>query len=132
MNVAEYATSTAHPPARGVPAGPRTRRGLATVSAAALIAVVSFALIARTARPEPVEIANPCEQRDLPSTGGVTGFAQDAALVAADVIACRVGSSREELVLALADDEAAREYEDRYGVNPRSALDIAGRFLPGD
>jgi hypothetical protein len=61
----------------------------------------------------------------------VTGFAQDAALVAADVIACRVGSSREELILALADGQAARDYEERYGVNPRSALDIAERFLPG-
>ena len=30
------------------------------------------------------------------------------------------------------DDEAAREYEERYGVNPRSALDIAERFLPGN
>ena len=112
--------------------GPRTARGLGLVAAASLIAVVSFSLIAATARPEPVEIADPCEGRDLPSTGGVTGLAQDAALVAADAIACRVGSSREEFVLALADDEAAHDYEDRYGVNPRSALDIAERFLPGN
>ncbi len=104
---------------------------LVTVTAAAAIGVLAFALLADSARPAPVEIADPCEQRDLPSTGGVTGFAQDAALVAADVIACRVGSSREELVLALADDDAAREYEERYGVDPRSALDIAERFLPG-
>ena len=107
-------------------------RAVGAVSAAAAIGVVAFALLASSARPEPVQIADPCEQRDLPSTGGVTGFAQDAALVAADVIACRVGSSREELVLALADDEAAREYEERYGVDPRSALDIAERFLPGN
>jgi MFS family permease len=106
-------------------------RALGLVAAAAVTAVVAFALIANTERPDPVEIANPCEDRDLPSTGGVTGFAQDAALVAADVIACRVGSSREELVLALADEDAAHAYEERYGVNPRSALDIAERFLPG-
>lgn len=104
---------------------------LATATAASVIAVVAFALIADSARPEPVQIADPCEQRDLPGTGGVTGFAQDAALVATDVVACRVGSSREEFVLALADDQAAREYQVRYGVNPRSALAIAERFLPG-
>ncbi len=104
---------------------------LAAVAVAAALAVTAFALIANSARPESVELANPCEDRELPSTGGVTGFAQDAALVAADVIACRVGSSREELVLALADADAARDYEKRYGVNPRSALDIARRFLPG-
>jgi predicted MFS family arabinose efflux permease len=106
-------------------------RVLGIVAATAVTAVAAFVLIANTARPEPVEIADPCQDRDLPNTGGVTGFAQDAALVAADVVACRVGSSREELVLALADDDAARDYEERYGVNPRSALDIAERFLPG-
>jgi predicted MFS family arabinose efflux permease len=104
---------------------------LAAVVVAAVLAVAVFALVASLARPEPVELANPCEDRDLPRTGGVAGFAQDAALVAADVVACRVGSSREELVLALADDDAAHDYEDRYGVNPRSALDIAERLLPG-
>jgi hypothetical protein len=61
----------------------------------------------------------------------VAGFAQDAALIAADKVACRVGSSREELVLALADKQASREYEKRYGVNPRSAIDVLGGLLPG-
>ena len=106
-------------------------RALGIAVAVAVAGVGAFAVAASAGRPDPVEIANPCEDRDLPGTGGVTGFAQDAALAAADVIACRVGSSREELVLALADDEAAREYKKRYGVNPRSALDIAERFLPG-
>ena len=122
-SVAENATPTHH---LGAPA-----RILGIVAAASVIAVVCFALVASAARPEPVELANPCQHRDLPRTGGITGFAQDAALVAADVVACRVGSTREELVLALADDDAARDYERRYGVNPRSALDIAERFLPG-
>ena len=93
--------------------------------------VLVFALLAQSARPEPVQIADPCEDRQLPGTGGVFGFAQDAALKAADFVACRVGSSREELVLALADEESARAYEKRYGVNPRSALDLAERLLPG-
>jgi hypothetical protein len=34
-------------------------------------------------------------------------------------------------VLALADEEASREYEKRYGINPRSAIDVIGRLLPG-
>jgi Major Facilitator Superfamily len=106
-------------------------RVLGLVAVGSVIVVAAFALVAGTARPEQVQIADPCKDRDLPSTGGVTGFAQDAALAAADVVACRVGSSREELVLALADDDAARQFEERYGVNPRSALDIAQRFLPG-
>jgi MFS family permease len=116
---------------RATPRPPPRALALPVLVAACVIGTLAFALIASSARPEAVEIADPCEQRDLPSTGGVTGFAQDAALVAADVVACRVGSSREELVLALADDDAAREYEERYGVNPRSAIEIAERFLPG-
>ena len=100
-------------------------------AAGCVAGVLVFAALAQSARPEPVEIADPCEDRQLPGTGGVFGFAQDAALRAADFVACRVGSSREELVLALADDESAREYEERYGVNPRSALDVAERLLPG-
>jgi MFS family permease len=110
---------------------PARTPALTAGAVAAALGVAAFALVAQSARPEPVELADPCEARDLPSTGGVTGFAQDAALLAADVVACRVGSSREELVLALVDEDAARDYEDRYGVNPRSALDIAERLLPG-
>jgi predicted MFS family arabinose efflux permease len=101
------------------------------VTAGAALAVAVFALLAASARPEPVELASPCEPRALPSTGGLTGFAQDAALEAADLLACRVGSTREELVLALADEDAAADYEERYGVNPRSAIDFAERLLAG-
>jgi predicted MFS family arabinose efflux permease len=104
---------------------------LGYVVAACVAGVLLSGALAQSARPEPVVIADPCQDRQLPSTGGITGIAQDAALSAADTIACRVGSSREEFVLALADDQEARRYEERYGVNPRSALDIAKRFLPG-
>jgi MFS family permease len=101
------------------------------VAVGSVAAVLVFGLLAQAARPEPVQIADPCEDRQLPSSGGVAGIAQDAVLIAADTVACRVGSSREELVLALADDEASREYEKRYGINPRSAIDVVGRLLPG-
>ena len=75
-------------------------------------------------------IADPCEDRDNPGSGGITGFLQDAALVAVDEVACKAGSSREELVLAMVDKDAAREYERRYGVDPRSVTDLAGSVLP--
>jgi hypothetical protein len=103
--------------------------GLVAVGAA--VGVLVFALLAQSARPAPVQLADPCKDRPLPSTGGLSGLVQDAALMAADAVACRVGSSREELVLALADDQAAREYQRRYGVDPRNAIDIAKRFLQG-
>jgi predicted MFS family arabinose efflux permease len=101
------------------------------VAVGAVAGVLVFGLLAESVRPEPVVIADPCEDRQLPSSGGVAGFAQDAVLIAADTVACRVGSSREELVLALADDEASRRYEERYGINPRAAIDVVERLLPG-
>ena len=76
-------------------------------------------------------IENPCEDRDTPGTGGITGFLQDAALVALDRVACEAGSSREQLVLALLDENTAEDYEARYGVDPRSISDLAETFLPG-
>jgi hypothetical protein len=38
---------------------------------------------------------------------------------------------REELVLALVDDDAAKRYEKRFGLNPRDALDLDEVVLPG-
>ena len=101
------------------------------MAAAVLAAAVPLGTLAvsRATAPEPVEIADPCQERDLPDTGGITGFFQDAALVALDRAACRFGSSREELVLALADEQAAREYEREHGVDPRSIGDLVQGVL---
>ena len=79
--------------------------------------------------PEPVQIADPCDPRDLPSTGGLQGALQDAALLALDRAACRFGSSREELALALVDDEARDDYRREYGVDPRSVGGLLGGVL---
>jgi len=91
--------------------------GLAGV---ALGAVPVYAALHHSVAPEPVTIANPCQPRALPHTGGFTGALQDAALRQLDRAACRVGSSREELVLALVDPAESQRFERRYGVNPRT------------
>ncbi len=71
---------------------------------------------------EPVEIADPCKERERRSVGGVEGFAEGVALEVVDRAACRFGSSREELVLALFDSASRRAYREEYGVDP-SELD---------
>jgi Major Facilitator Superfamily len=101
----------------------------ALAAAAALLA--GYALAANARQPDQVAIADPCGVRERPGSGGVTGFLQDAALVAVDRVACEAGSSREELVLAFVDDQAAEEYEERYDVDPRSVLDLVEVALPG-
>ncbi len=117
--------------ARPVPAAAAAGRGRAVrpvaVLAAALAAAGCLAVYVveadRRAPPE-VVLRDPCEPRPLPRTGGLGGLAQDAALKLLDRAACQLGSSREELALAIADPGRARAYERKYGVNPRSVVGI--------
>jgi hypothetical protein len=97
----------------------------AALASVGLVLVAGQAVAARSAEPEPVAIADPCEPRDLPGTGGIGGIVQDVALAGLDRAACDFGSSREELAIALVDDEAADEYEAEHGVDPRSIGDLA-------
>lgn len=122
--LAALALASARPP------GPARRgfRVAALAGAATLALPAAMALAKPSLEPDPVKIANPCQKRELPDTGGIGGFIQDAALVALDRAACRFGTSREELALALVDKKAAREYEREHGVNPRS-LDLLGGII---
>ena len=58
---------------------PWDRRVLAA-AAAALVLAGGARLLQPRLEPEPVQIADPCRPRDLPSTGGLEGALQDAAL----------------------------------------------------
>ena len=107
-----------------------TRSRLLVVAAGCAAAVfLTTTAVAIAVWPTPVPIADPCEPRDLPDTGGITGFAQDAALQGLDAAACHFGSSREELVLALANEEDAQRYEEKYGVDPRSPSSLLNNLL---
>jgi predicted MFS family arabinose efflux permease len=101
---------------------PRRRftQPLAAAAAAALVVPLGYAELHAVAAPEPITLQDPCEQRALPETGGIEGFLQDRALEVLDTTACKAGSTREELVLALADDEDRARFEREHGVDPRS------------
>jgi hypothetical protein len=106
---------------------PARRRSLARLAVAAAVVPVAYVLLHATLAPSPVKIADPCKERRLPDSTGVPGVVQDAALVSLDQIACHFGSSREQLVLALADPGEAKRYKREHGVDPRSA----GNLLEG-
>jgi Major Facilitator Superfamily len=109
----------------------RRRPGVLVLAGAAALAVpVAYALLHRARAPDPVVIADPCRKRPLPRSGGLTGDVQDEALRALDRAACRFGSSREELVLALGSARDARRFEARHGVNPRSLGGAVQGLLP--
>ena len=98
-------------------------------AAVALIAIVAYVALHASLAPKEVALRDPCRGRDLPNSGGITGVLQQGALFLLDRAACRYGSSREELVLALADDSEQKRFEDRHGVDPRSAEGILQGLL---
>nr|MBA2545536.1 MFS transporter [Solirubrobacterales bacterium] len=103
-------------PSRGVAGG-----ALAASIAAALIVTAGYGVAFAGSERERVRIQDPCRaDRDLPGTGGIGGFFQDRALETLDEAACESGSSREELLLAIANEDLADDYERKYGEDPRS------------
>ena len=107
------------------------RRALARVAMAAAAIPVAYVLLLLVVAPEPVKIANPCKERKRPQAPGIPGAMQDAAIISLDQIACHFGSSREQLVLALADEEEARRYKREHGVDPRSAGNLLEGLIGG-
>jgi Major Facilitator Superfamily len=117
-------------------AGGRPARGpppAALIGAAVVLAVLvpaGYAIAESSLEPQPVQIADPCKERQRRSVGGIEGVVEDIALRGLDRAACRFGSSREELVLALFDDQSRRDYEREHDVNPRQ-LDALLRGIIG-
>jgi predicted MFS family arabinose efflux permease len=110
---------------------PTRRTALARAAILALTVPAVYALLDGATGPEPVKIADPCKPRETPHAGGIGGLLQDQGLAALDQVACHFGSSREELVLALADKRDAARYRARYGVDPRSAGDVLQGLIGG-
>ncbi len=96
---------------------------LAITTAVALLCATAVVIAIRIndrEAPEAVVLADPCQERKQPDSGGIFGAIQDFALKRIDRAACEFGSSREELVLALADDQENKRYQAKYHEDPRS------------
>ena len=106
---------------------------LAAMAAAGAVAIgtpVAYLALHRAIAPAPPAILDPCTaKRTLPKTGGVSGFLQDQALKLLDSTACKIGSSREELELALADKDEAKRFRREHGVDPRSTAGLLQLLL---
>jgi hypothetical protein len=98
---------------------------------AATVTIAGYALLHATIAPEPVKIQDPCKPRNVPSAGGITGFLQGQALKLLDSTACRLHASREELVLALADEQDRKRFQEKYGVDVRSLSSVLGSLISG-
>jgi hypothetical protein len=101
-----------------------TRPAVAIAAVAALLAAGGYGIAYASSTRETVKIGDPCEDRQLPDVGGISGALQNLSLEALDRAACKFGSSREELLLALFDDRLQRKFEEEHGVDPRSASSL--------
>jgi predicted MFS family arabinose efflux permease len=104
---------------------------LAATAATTLALPLAFVGLHAAKAPEAVQLSDPCKPRALPQTGGIEGFLQDRALEVLDTTACKAGASREELVLALADEQERKRFERRHGVDPRSLSTLLQGLFSG-
>jgi hypothetical protein len=70
---------------------------------------------------EPTPVADPCAPRHYPEAQGLGETIERIALTAVDRVACRLGVSREELVLALRSEDAFDRFAARNGIDRAEA-----------
>jgi predicted MFS family arabinose efflux permease len=95
------------------------RLPLGAVAAAAAVLVPYLALGGASYEPSPV--ADPCVERDRPDPGGLQDVLEQVALTALDGTACELGVTREDLVLALRDEDALDAFADEQGISRAEA-----------
>jgi hypothetical protein len=86
------------------------------VSLGLVAAVVVPYLALGGGRYEPAAVADPCATRERPEAQGLAETLEAIALAGVDGVACELGVSREELVLALRSEEALADFSDEQGI----------------
>jgi hypothetical protein len=93
------------------------RFGPLLVSLGLVAAVVVPYLALGGGRYEPTPVADPCQTRERPEAEGLAETLEAIALAGVDGVACELGVSREELVLALRSEEALSEFSEEQGLD---------------
>ena len=78
-------------------------------------------MLFRSASYEPAAVADPCVSREWRDPGGLQEVLEQVALSAFDGAACELGVSREELVLALRNEEALDAFAAEHGIDRADA-----------
>ena len=92
------------------------------IALAASIGLIGAYLAFGGASYDPATVADPCEQRDVALLEDRDLF-EGIALSSLDGAACDLGVSREQLTLALADEEATAEFAEAYGIGEEEIED---------
>lgn len=91
------------------------------VALAAVAVVLGTYLALGGASYAPTPVANPCAQRAWRNPGNVQSVIEQIALSGLDGAACKLHVSREELVLALRNDESIDEFAAQHGISRAEA-----------
>jgi hypothetical protein len=91
-------------------------RSIAWATAAAVALVVVY-LALGGASYAPAKVADPCAPRDWREPSGVEEVAEQIALSGLDGAACELHVSREEMVLALANQESRDRFAREHGIS---------------
>jgi len=91
------------------------------VALLAVAAVVTPYLALGGASYEPTPVADPCKARDWRNPGSLSQVAEQIVLSGLDGAACKLGVSREDLMLAVRNDQALDEFSAEHDVKRSEA-----------
>ena len=97
-------------------AQPRSLVLVGTVAAAALVLILAYVAMGG-GRYDPLRVANPCDPREWRSPQGSQEVAEQVTLSALDGAACDLGVSREELALAIANEDDFAAFLGERGID---------------
>jgi hypothetical protein len=98
-----------------------TRAAPLLAAIAAVVAVVVPYVALGGGSYEPTPVADPCLKREWRDPGDLQAVLEQVALSALDGAACELGSSREDLVLALRDEKSLDAFAAEHDVNRTDA-----------
>jgi hypothetical protein len=94
------------------------------VAVAVSVSLVIVYLALGGASYAPAKSANPCAPRDWRNPGGFQDAAEQIVLSALDGAACKLGASREDLVLAFASRDSLDRFAREHGVTNRELEEL--------
>jgi hypothetical protein len=94
-----------------------------SAGASALLVVVYLAL--GGASYAPAKVADPCAAHDWAEPAGLAEVGEQIVLAALDGAACRLGVSREDVVLALENEDTLRAFGREHGLSERELERLA-------
>jgi hypothetical protein len=99
-------------------------RTIAWSVVAALALVVTY-LTLGGASYAPAKVADPCATRDWRDPQGLAEVGEQIVLSGLDGAACELDVSREEMVLALSDDDSRERFAREHGISDRRLQQLA-------